>query len=390
MKLFTKHYAKNPPSVHAIAHDEQMKQLSACLETKIAAIEAGEKRMRDLMIRQAELSAFFDIMAELRNPQPAHNLPRDRGRRIPIFLASDDNYVPFIGVVIASILANTRSFIEFYVLETRITNANKEKMTAFVKTFPHASIEFISVDEKTYWGNFKMPDNYRLPLATCNRLLIPALKPDIKRAIYLDLDIIAMDDIADLYEYDLGGHIFGAVPFFCVRSILSKFEQMAQISKDFKYLNSGVLLIDCEKWREAENGNDGVVRAMQSYLHRLAPNGIPDEVVLNNYCMTHPYKRLPFRYNVHNNEAYKYQKKRKDQGGMDVYGPYSQDELDYYFADAPICIRHFVGPVKPWNTLSIGPEKYIHEFEDFWKYARLSPCFSEIKQMFLESRMPLP
>ena len=44
---------------------------------------------------------------------------------IPIFLASDENYAPFLCTTLFSILKHTESFIEFYVLDGGIENKSK-------------------------------------------------------------------------------------------------------------------------------------------------------------------------------------------------------------------------------------------------------------------------
>ena len=49
-------------------------------------------------------------------------------QNIPIFLASNDGYAPFIATTIASICYNTQSFIEFYILDSGISNFKKKQI----------------------------------------------------------------------------------------------------------------------------------------------------------------------------------------------------------------------------------------------------------------------
>ena len=37
-------------------------------------------------------------------------------KHIPVFFVADDNYAPFVATTMASVLKNTKSFIEFYVI----------------------------------------------------------------------------------------------------------------------------------------------------------------------------------------------------------------------------------------------------------------------------------
>ena len=48
--------------------------------------------------------------------------------KIPVFLASDDNYSPFCATTMASILMHTKEFIEFYILDCGISQKNKIKI----------------------------------------------------------------------------------------------------------------------------------------------------------------------------------------------------------------------------------------------------------------------
>jgi len=50
---------------------------------------------------------------------------------IPIVLSSDDNYVPFIAIAIASICYNTNSHVKVYLLEDNISFFHKNILKNF-------------------------------------------------------------------------------------------------------------------------------------------------------------------------------------------------------------------------------------------------------------------
>ena len=56
------------------------------------------------------------------------NLNQHKKNKIPIFLASDNNYAPFVATTIASICDNTKSFCDVYVLDGGITKENQSKI----------------------------------------------------------------------------------------------------------------------------------------------------------------------------------------------------------------------------------------------------------------------
>ena len=47
---------------------------------------------------------------------------------IQVFLASDENYTPFLAVTMYSILLNTNSFVEFYILDGGISKKSRQKV----------------------------------------------------------------------------------------------------------------------------------------------------------------------------------------------------------------------------------------------------------------------
>ena len=117
---------------------------------------------------------------------------------IPIFLAADDNYAPFVATTIASVCDKTDSFVDFYILDGGISLENKEIILNVKKYFKNFSIEFIKINAEEQFKNFQTITH--LTLAAYNRLLIPILKPNLKKVIYLDVDVIVMDDISELYK----------------------------------------------------------------------------------------------------------------------------------------------------------------------------------------------
>lgn len=47
---------------------------------------------------------------------------------IPVFYASDENYIKALAVSMVSVLANTKQYIQFIILENNISLLSKEKL----------------------------------------------------------------------------------------------------------------------------------------------------------------------------------------------------------------------------------------------------------------------
>lgn len=85
-----------------------------------------------------------------------------------------------------------------------------------------------------------------------HRIFLPELLPELDRVLYLDSDMIAVDDITTLWSTDIGSKLFGAVV-----NPLYPFNPPHPITKLgldnlSDYLNAGCLLMDLSKMRQAD------------------------------------------------------------------------------------------------------------------------------------------
>lgn len=53
---------------------------------------------------------------------------------IPVFLSSDDNYVPYMAALIVSIMENTKSKVDFYIIDSGISQHNKKQLIEIKKS----------------------------------------------------------------------------------------------------------------------------------------------------------------------------------------------------------------------------------------------------------------
>ena len=272
-------------------------------------------------------------------------------KHIPIFLSSDDNYAPFVATTVASICHNTKSFIDFYILDSGISEENKRLIETLKEKFNNFSIEFIKANIGKYFENLEFKDaHYYLTLATYNRFLIPKLKENLNKAIYLDIDIIVLGDIAEIYGEDLENYALGAVwEEYTENHENIQRKQYLNLSNDHKYFNAGVLLINCKKWRE-ENLTVKLFETEKNHREKLK---FEDQDVMNKF-FDNNYKMLHSKYNYLNQS----------------YGFYDKNE---------VLVRHFNGYIKPWH-LKIEERftRFLKDIDLFWYYARMTPFFERL------------
>lgn len=264
---------------------------------------------------------------------------------IPVFLSSDNNYAPFVATTIASICDNTKSYINFYILDGGINDENKSLIESLKDQFNNFSIEFIQIDMDKYFENFI--ETKTITKSMYNRFLIPELKPEIDKAIYLDVDIIALDDITKLYNEDLENYSLGAVwEEFAEKTSNIKRKNVLGLPDNHKYFCSGTLLINCKKWRE-----ENIISKLLE-IEKICKDSLtnPDQDILNK-CFENNYKQLPAKY-CYINQNY------------------------YFFESHNVVIRHYNGMVKPWHIN--WKTDLMSNVDDFWHYAQKTPFIVQL------------
>ena len=160
---------------------------------------------------------------------------------INVCFSCDDNYLPYTGVAIASILYNAKEEdkIRFYILGDGLDEENKNKIYSLTSIKP-CEINFIQVDRK-YFNEFEQVKTHpHLPLASFYRLKLSRFLPNISRVIYFDCDFVVCTSLRELFDQDLGNCIIGGVLDINKR----------KVKENPTYINSGMIVFDLDKIRE--------------------------------------------------------------------------------------------------------------------------------------------
>ncbi|MBO5328445.1 MAG: glycosyltransferase family 8 protein [Clostridia bacterium] len=274
-------------------------------------------------------------------------LEKQSNKIIPIFFASDANYLPYLSVALNSLKdnANKNYVYKIYILHNGITQ--KEQLP--VKNFEENGffVEFINVSEKLeeVKNGLQLRDYYTG--ATYYRIFIANMFPEYDKALYLDSDIIVLGDISKLYNYDLKNNLVGAV---CDR-VVSGHHTFQSYSREVlgiepqNYFNAGILLMNLKKFR-----TDGFYESFKSLLSEYKFCVAQDQDYLNVICKD-KVKYLPYSWNT-----------------MPVGGEGK---------NLPNLI-HYNLTLKPWHYADIPYAKH------FWKYAQVSSYSNEIRRAFGE------
>ena len=164
---------------------------------------------------------------------------------IPVFFATDDNYIPFLDVAIGSLIENSSKnyFYDIHILNTglKIENIFKVKL----RQNANVSITFDNISKNIEKISESFRNIYHFSLAAYYRLFIESMFPQFKKILYLDCDIVVLGDVSKLWEIDLGDNMLAGVVEGFVAST-KEFREYAQkavgVNPD-RYINSGILSI---------------------------------------------------------------------------------------------------------------------------------------------------
>lgn len=178
---------------------------------------------------------------------------------VPVFFSVDENYAPYLSTALASLIEHTSENYQYnlHVVHHNLTRRSLRKIQKLALGRENVNIIMTEMQE-TLSGisdrkSTQLKADYFTP-TIYYRIFLPEMFPQYDKGVYLDSDIIVNDDIAKLFETDLNGNLVAATVDMSTQGdeLLCKyFDEVVGVKHD-KYFNSGVLVIDFEKFREEE------------------------------------------------------------------------------------------------------------------------------------------
>lgn len=187
-------------------------------------------------------------------------------------MSCDGLYAMQLATALRSVVESNRWPVAVYILHDNFPPELRRKVENSLP-FGATVIEWIAVDLGTFEG---LAGYQGFSKVFYSRLLIPNLLPlEVKRVLYLDTDILVLDDLGRLWETDLEGAPVGAVRDGLASSPDGS-GSVPGVPPVQAYFNSGVLLIDVEQWRSLGAGELAL-----EYLKVHRDARFPDQNALN-------------------------------------------------------------------------------------------------------------
>jgi lipopolysaccharide biosynthesis glycosyltransferase len=277
----------------------------------------------------------------------------ETGKALPteaaLVYCTDEAFLPAACFSIRSVCDVTPRPPTIFVFVTGLSDAERDKADRYLAGFG-ADIRIQLVDPNVLrWGR-TVPSGSR---AAYLRLHLGHLvPPEYHRALYLDADTRVMSDLTPLFEKDLGKHTAGAchdVLAFIGHGGLAERRRDCGLRSDQSYFNSGVMLLDMDRWRRNKVG-ERAIEFSTTFPERCR---YLDQCSLN-HVLADDWTPIDIRWN---------------------FSPKLWEHRAPFVRFRPppgwVGILHFLTPSKPWHATAASH----HVFHNAWyrSIARSSP-----------------
>ncbi|MFZ7344142.1 DUF4422 domain-containing protein [Avibacterium volantium] len=303
----------------------------------------------------------------IKNTEPRNwnsKLPITDNEIVSVVIASDNNYVPHLGALIASIISNfdRKYFLDLIILDGGISIYNRRLLEKLAKT-PFSNIQFL--DLQSEFSNQSV--HMHFSKATFYRLILDKLINDRNKVLYIDCDTIVTTDISKLFFTDLDDKAIGAVfdyimHHFCQAGIPSISEIGSIKSKEYlqeyvglkdnwnNYFQAGVILFDLDKLRKLDLSEVMIKSLLDKKYWFL------DQDILNKYFINH-IKFISPNWNVVN-------------CGDEIFNGLTSKQINQIkeIRKNPYIIHYAGYDTKPWNNPEASFNEYYFYYlrKTFW------------------------
>jgi lipopolysaccharide biosynthesis glycosyltransferase len=233
---------------------------------------------------------------------------------------ADARYARPLAVLVGSILRHLgkdRS-VEFHLIDGGLSGDDRERILRD-PALRAGSVRWLVPPRAAFVG---LPLWGRMSVAAYDKLLVgELLDPGIRRALWIDADVLALGDVGMLWDQPLDGRLLLAAADEWVRTVGSRYGVSGHrdlgLDPALPYFNSGVMSIDLEAWRRGQ-----VMEQSLRYLRRFSRGVYFWDQEALNAVVPGRWGRLDPRWNQSPSRA---------------------------SVDAPPRLLHFTGNLKPWR-----------------------------------------
>lgn len=267
-----------------------------------------------------------------------------------VVYASNDAYARHLAVSMYSLLDRNQvaEQIRIFVLSVELSQENQDKLAQIAKSFDR-EISFLPMGDVKEQFPYEV-DTGGFDISAMGRLFVGSVLPqEVERVLYLDCDTVILASLKRLWETDLKGRVMGAV---MEPTIYPEVKESIGLKELDPYFNSGVLLIDLDRWRR-----EGIEKRLVEFFGSLGGKTFACDQDTLNGALKGQIKVLSPRYNFFTNYRYFHYKDLVRQSP--AYQVISRDVFTR--AKKHPAILHYAGDERPWKAGNLGHYRKAYE-----------------------------
>lgn len=260
---------------------------------------------------------------------------------IHLLFAINQNFTGLLCNCLKSIFRNGGAErYEIYILHSDLNESAEDYIKQSVGD--KGICTFIRIDDTVFEG---FPETGRYPKQIYYRMIAPLYLPaELDRILYLDVDLVVINSLLELYNMDFDGSYYIACSH--TKSALTKVNQFRLgVEKDVPYINTGVLLMNLQLLRN-QISIERLRQVTKKFEKKLI---LPDQDLLTILHGSNIKLIDTMRYNL------------SDRDLLTHNANLSNEYLDLDWVRENAVIIHYYGKNKPWK------EKYHGILDVFYR-----------------------
>lgn len=269
-----------------------------------------------------------------------------------VLYAFDNNYAPFAGVSILSLLINNVSLdrIRFFCVTDKVSEDNRGKLKTTVLSYQR-EIEFIDAENVNSLLEKLGVPKYRGSYATHYRKFFHLFLPDdVHTLLYIDSDSIVPGNLTELIKKDFEGKCV----MVSLDTLGQEYKKLLGVEEEETYFNAGVTYIDVDAWKERKYADkliDHIKNVRSKYCN-------PDQdlfnlVIRGDTLVIGPEYNFQPAHRVYSDELFfKYYPKT---------GYYSSDEIEKARRNPKIIHAYRYLGEFPWHKGNLHPDNKLFD-----------------------------
>ena len=264
--------------------------------------------------------------------------------------STDDNYVQHCMAMLCSLYENNKEHrFAVHLLVDNLSEKSRVLISQLGERYQNKTI-FHDIDagllENIQLNDIQFNGKKMYSIATYYRMFLPSLLPsEIDKILYLDCDIIVLQDVSELYQLNMEGYGVAAVKDASPFDSYHRFKM--ELGLQHSAFCAGMMMINLDYWRENECQEKLIEYATRPWKRVL----MQDQDALN-YVFRDSWFQLPYKW------------------GKTPLAVAPVDQSQRWFdikeyVNEP-CIYHYSAHVKPWLDVWFPDRKF------YWKYVKLS------------------